>query len=40
MAVDFDMQPHIDTWHSFIRVATFGLGAVITVLALLAIFLL
>ena len=40
MAVDHDMQQHIDTWHGFIRVAFCGLAAVITVLALMAIFLL
>jgi len=40
MAADFDMQSHLDTWHGFIRVATIGLGSVIVVLSLLAIFLL
>ena len=40
MAVDHDMQPHIDTWHSFIRVAFCALGGVVAVLVLMAIFLL
>jgi len=40
MAVDHDMQPHIDTWHGFIRIAFFGLAGVISVLVLMAIFLL
>jgi phosphoribosylglycinamide formyltransferase-1 len=38
--VDHDMQPHIDTWHGFIKMATYGATFVIIVLVLMAIFLL
>lgn len=40
MTADHDMQPHIDTWHGFVRAAFYGLGFVITVIVLMAIFLL
>jgi len=40
MSVDHDLQPHIETWHGFLRFF-FYLGAfVIVLLALMAIFLL
>ena len=39
-AADFDMTPHLETWHSFIRMATYGIVGVILLMALLAIFLL
>lgn len=40
MAVDHDMQPHLDTWHSFVRIAFYCLAGVLGVIALMALFLL
>ncbi len=40
MSADFDLQPHLDAWHRFIRMVFYGAGFVVTVLVLLAIFLL
>ena len=40
MAMEHDLKPHLDTWHSFIRIAYYGASFVILVLALMAIFLL
>ena len=40
MAVDHDLQPHLETWHSFVRMIFYGLAFVISVLVLMALFLL
>ena len=37
---DFDMTPHLETWHGLIRFATYGAIFVIVLMSLLAIFLL
>lgn len=39
-AAEHDMQPHLDTWHRFVRMVIYGAFFVIVVLALLALFLL
>jgi Bacterial aa3 type cytochrome c oxidase subunit IV len=40
MAVQHDMQPHLDTWHSFVKWLFRGAAFVVLVLVLLAIFVL
>ena len=40
MTVDHDLQPHLETWHSFVRMIFYALAFVVTVLALMALFLL
>jgi aa3 type cytochrome c oxidase subunit IV len=37
---DHDLQPHLDTWHGFVKVLFYSAGAAVLILALLAIFLL
>jgi hypothetical protein len=39
-ADDFDMTPHLQTWHSFMRMVAYGATGVVTIVALMAIFLL
>ena len=40
MADNFDMRAHRDTWERFTKMATYGGGAVVVLLVLMAIFLL
>ncbi|MFI5020166.1 MAG: aa3-type cytochrome c oxidase subunit IV [Alphaproteobacteria bacterium] len=40
MAVDHDLKPHLDTWHSFVRMVFYGAAFVVVLLGLLALFLL
>lgn len=40
MATNFDLKPHQDQWHTFIRIMTFSVAGAVTILALMAIFLL
>ena len=40
MTVDHDLQAHLDTWHGFLRFLLYGVIFVVSLLALLAIFLL
>lgn len=35
---DHDLQPHLDTWHGFVKMMFYGAGGAILILALLAIF--
>jgi hypothetical protein len=35
---DHDLQPHLDTWHGFVKVLFYGAGGALLILALLATF--
>jgi hypothetical protein len=40
MATNFDLKPHEQQWHTFIRIMTYAVAGCVTVLVLMAIFLL
>ena len=40
MATDHDFESHIETWHGFVRFIFYGAAFVVSVLALLALFVL
>ncbi|HUI18373.1 MAG TPA: aa3-type cytochrome c oxidase subunit IV [Alphaproteobacteria bacterium] len=40
MTVDHDLEPHLETWHSFVRMIFYGLAFVVSALGLMALFLL
>lgn len=40
MATEFDVKPHARMWNDFTKLMTFGAGAVVLCLALLALFVL
>ena len=39
MSVEHDLQPHLDTWHSFIKTMFIGAAGVVALLVLMALFL-
>jgi len=40
MTVEHDLEPHLETWHGFLRLIFYAAIFIVSVLALLAIFLL
>ena len=40
MATNFDLKPHEQQWRAFTKLMTYAVGGCVTVLALMAIFLL
>jgi hypothetical protein len=40
MASDFDLKPHQEQWHSFVKIMTYSVIGCVAVLVLMALFLL